>query len=149
MLRDVTMTSSQMALSVLTLLCVSVTVTSADGGKSVCLSVWTMSWRRTIRYDTIRGASQSALCTARYELLNVQKTEKNYFVVFNKKLCYRRETARRDVSVEFLPAAASQCRYNLYDKSRTNRSNGLRGLHSRPTCNKLVHSATTRFTVVV
>jgi len=40
----------------------------------------------------------------------------------NKKLCYRRPTARRDVSVEILPTAAQQCRNNLYDKSRTNRS---------------------------
>jgi len=128
--------------------CVSVSLSLRlmEVSPSVCLCG---QWAGAARYDTIRDASQSALSTARYQLLNVQKTEEKNFVVFKKKLCYRRETARRDVSVEFLPAAASQCRYNLYDKSRTNRSNGLRGLHSRPTCNKLVHSATTRFTVVV
>ena len=32
----------------------------------------------------------------------------------NKKLYYRRRTARRDVSVKILPTAAHQCRNNLY-----------------------------------
>jgi len=61
------------------------------------------------------------------------------------KLCYRRRTARRDVSVKISLTAAQQCRNNLYDNSRTNRSDGVRGLQST---NKLVHSATTRSTVV-
>jgi len=34
----------------------------------------------------------------------------------NKKLCYRRQTARRAMSVNFL-----NCRNKLYDKSTTNR----------------------------
>ena len=77
------MTPTALTLSTLTLLCVSVSVTSADEGKSVCLSVclsvWTMSWRRTIRYDTIRDAGQSALSTARYQLLKVGE---NYRALF-------------------------------------------------------------------
>jgi len=60
----------------LTVLCVGVTVTSADGGKCVCLSVCVDV---TERYDTIRDASQSALSTARNQLL--ASFEKNYPVV--------------------------------------------------------------------
>ena len=30
--------------------------------------------------------------------------------ILNKKLCYRRRTARCDVSVKILPTAAQQCR---------------------------------------
>ena len=41
---------------------------------------------------------------------------------YNKKLSYRRGTARCVVSVEILPIAMQQCRNYLYDKSRTNRS---------------------------
>ena len=57
--RDVTMTSSAITLSMLTLLCVGVSVTSADGGKCVCLSVSVcvdneLPTHDTIRYDTIR-----------------------------------------------------------------------------------------------
>jgi len=69
-------------------------------------------------------------------------------VTNNKKFCYRRLTARRHVSFEMLPTAAKQCRNNLYDKFRTNGSNGVREDYSRATYNKLVHSATTRSTVV-
>jgi len=47
----------------------------------------------------------------------------------NKKLCYHRRTARRDVSVKTLRTAAQQSRNNLYNKSRTNGSyNGVRRL---------------------
>ena len=55
-----------------------------------------------------------------------------YFVMTRrlKKLCYRRRTARRDASVEILPTAAWQCRNKLYNKSKTNRSNGVRALQS-------------------
>jgi len=42
----------------------------------------------------------------------------------NKKLCYRRWTTRRDMSVNILSTA----RNKLYNKSATNRSNGVRGL---------------------
>jgi len=38
---------------------------------------------------------------------------------FNKKLSYRRGTARCVVSVEILPVATQQCRNYLYDKSWT------------------------------
>ena len=36
----------------------------------------------------------------------------------NKKLCYRRRTARRNVSAKSLPTAAQQCRNKLYNKSK-------------------------------
>ena len=39
------------------------------------------------------------------------------FCVHNKKLSYRRGTARCVVSVEILPTATQQCRNYLYDKS--------------------------------
>jgi len=42
----------------------------------------------------------------------------------------RRRTARRDISVKSLLTVAKfvKCRNNLYDKSRTNGSDGVRGL---------------------
>jgi len=39
----------------------------------------------------------------------------------NKKLSYRRRTARCVVSIEILPIATQQCRNYLYDKSLPNR----------------------------
>jgi len=47
---------------------------------------------------------------------------------YNKKLSYRRETARCVVSVAILPIATQQCRNYLYDKSWTNRSYEVGGL---------------------
>ena len=44
----------------------------------------------------------------------------------NKKLCYRRRTARRAV---IFSRNLVNCRNKLYDKSATNRSNGVRWLH--------------------
>jgi len=38
-------------------------------------------------------------------------------MISNKKLSYRRGTARCVVSIEILPAATQQCRNYLYDKS--------------------------------
>ena len=40
----------------------------------------------------------------------------------DKKLSYRRGTARCVVPVEILPTATQQCRNYLHDKFRTNRS---------------------------
>ena len=65
-----------------------------------------------------------------------------------KKLCYRRRTARRDVSVKILPTAAQQCSRTTCATSREQiEAMELKG-YGRPTYNKLVHSATTRSTVV-
>jgi len=47
---------------------------------------------------------------------------------YNKKLRYRRGTARCVVSVEILPIAKQQCRKYLDDKSWTNRSYKVGGL---------------------
>ena len=46
----------------------------------------------------------------------------------NKKLSYRRGTARGVVSVEILPIATQQCRNYLYEKSWRNRSYEVEGL---------------------
>jgi len=47
-----------------------------------------------------------------------QRTQVGYYTVFhNKKLSYRRGTARCVVSVEILPIATQQCRNYLYNKS--------------------------------
>ena len=51
-----------------------------------------------------------------------------YFNHFNKKLSYRRGTARCVVSVEILPIATQQCRNYLYGKSSTNGTYEVRGL---------------------
>jgi len=48
--------------------------------------------------------------------------------ISNKKLSYRRGTARCVVSVEILPIATQKCRNYLYDKSWTNRSYEVGGL---------------------
>ena len=45
----------------------------------------------------------------------------------DKKLSYRRGTARCVVSVEILPIATQQCENYLYDKSWTNRSYEVKG----------------------
>ena len=47
------------------------------------------------------------------------KKHKSYLklTITNKKLSYRRGTARCVVSIEILPIATQQCRNYLYDKS--------------------------------
>jgi len=45
----------------------------------------------------------------------------HYNFWINKKLCYRRGTARCVVSIKILPVATQQCRNYLYDKSWPNR----------------------------
>jgi len=62
----------------------------------------------------------------------------------NKKLSYRRWTARSVESVEILPIVTQQCRNYLYDKSWTNRSYEVGGLQWNYMCNKHVHSTVTR-----
>jgi len=59
-----------------------------------------------------------------YNLLHLQNINEFILViatflsqVFNKKLSYRRGTARCVVSVKILPIATQQCRNYLYDKS--------------------------------
>ena len=47
-----------------------------------------------------------------------------------KKLCHRRRTARRAVSQNILNCCVHFCRNKLYNKSRTDRSTGVRGLQS-------------------
>jgi len=44
-----------------------------------------------------------------------------HYYYYNKKLSYRRGTARRVVSIEILPIATQQCRNYLYVKSGPNR----------------------------
>ena len=54
--------------------------------------------------------------------LNLNRSTKNEWKLQpNKKLCYRRETARCVVSIEILPIATQQCRNYLYDKPWPNR----------------------------
>ena len=48
---------------------------------------------------------------------NVTNYKKTFVNVINKKLSYRRGTARCVVSIEILPIATQQCRNYLYDKS--------------------------------
>ena len=48
-------------------------------------------------------------------------TEIHITVKSEKKLCYRRRTARRAVSVKILSTAAQQCRNDLYSKSADGR----------------------------
>ena len=75
-----------------------------------------------IRYDTIQDAILT--CARKPTLVSLIyrtepttkkcKTEKNKS---NKKLGYRRGTARCVVSVEILPVVTQQCRNYLFDKS--------------------------------
>ena len=48
---------------------------------------------------------------------NILNTYFELFKRLNKKLSYRRGTARCVVSIEILPIATQQCRNYLYDKS--------------------------------
>ena len=48
---------------------------------------------------------------------NMKEARVEYKKSRNKKLSYRRGTARCVVSVEILPIATQQCRNYLYDKS--------------------------------
>jgi len=68
--------------------------------------------RRHSRYGTDKQTDGrvAALLNASYRRRNNKA---------NKKLSYRRGTARCVVSVEILPIATQQCRNYLYDKSRT------------------------------
>jgi len=47
----------------------------------------------------------------------LRHSPKTSSLIRNKKLSYRRVTARCVVSVEILPVATQQCRNYLYDKS--------------------------------
>ena len=81
MSRDVAMTSSPLTLSTLTLLCVGVTVTSADGGKCVCLSMCVnneLASHDTIRYEML--VSQLNLPHATNNKTSAEN-KKKYFVV--------------------------------------------------------------------
>ena len=60
------------------------------------------------------------------------------------KLCYRRWTARRDVSVKILHNSVGITCTTSPEQIKVMELEG----YSRPTYNKLVHSATTRSTVV-
>ena len=51
----------------------------------------------------------------RYSL--IAKLLRSSEIVFDKKLSYRRGTARCVVSIEILPIVTQQCRNYLYDKS--------------------------------
>ena len=70
----------------------------------------------TIRYDTRCYFNvRSKADTSQLNLPHGNDSEKD------KKLSYRRGTARCVVSIEILPIATQQCRNYLYDKSWPNR----------------------------
>ena len=58
-------------------------------------------------------------------------TDDLHLVINNKKLSYRRETARWVVLVEILLVATQQCRNYLYNKSGTMYQLSLIGLHDK------------------
>ena len=60
---------------------------------------------------------------------------------------YRRRTARRATSVEFVQTALQQCMNKLYRKSRASRSNGARGVTVDQRQINFVHPAAARSTV--
>jgi len=68
----------------------------------------------------------------------------HYYMVMNKKLSYRRGTARCVVSVEISPTATQQCRNYLYTTSRKQIEVLKLDSYSGPMCNKYVHSTVTR-----
>jgi len=55
--------------------------------------------------------------TAGYKMRDYKIHGQNETLRLNKKLSYRRGTARCVVSIEILPIAIQQCRNYLYDKS--------------------------------
>ena len=86
----------------------------------------TKSWLWT-RYMETRDASiykkyKSVRNKVRNETRNLQREERQVaFQCKDKKLSYRRGTARCVVSIEILPVATQQYRNYLYDKSWPNR----------------------------
>ena len=101
---------------------------------SGCHQTWSPSWRRRTQCE------QSAMTTNHRHLASTFSTfftEASSVVKLpwdarqrrsctskfvNKKLSYRRGTARCVVSIEILPIATQQCRNYLYDKSWPNRN---------------------------
>ena len=67
--------------------------------------------RTAVRRENAGSATSSAYVVSEHRLVN-------------KKLCYRRRTARRAVSGKMFV----NCSNKLYNKSTTNRSSGVRGL---------------------
>ena len=81
----------------------------------------------------MRSNCQHVLSSSRTRL-SVQtdnSTDDLHLVMDNKKLSYRRETARWVVSVEILLVATQQCRNYLYNKSGTMYQLSLIGLHDK------------------
>ena len=66
-----------------------------------------------MRHGSSKFASFSAVC-------KLHKPQAFVIYLSNKKLSYRRGTARCVVSIEILPIATQQCRNYLYDKSWPN-----------------------------
>ena len=62
-------------------------------------------------------SSKSVELWGRYGYFTFLKWRPSTMFSLNKKLSYRRGTARCVVSIEILPIATQQCRNYLYDKS--------------------------------
>ena len=96
--------------------------------------------RRFVSLNCCAVASAQRSTWTKTRQLAEKHREETTTTIDDKKLGYRRGTARCVVSVEILPIATQQCRNYLYDKSWTNRSYEVGGLR----CNKHLHSTVTR-----
>ena len=75
---------------------------------------------RLINYKSLASPSESAsawTCTHMQLRMAGQLQNNASCPIYNKKLSYRRVTARCVLSVVILPIATQQCRNYLYDKS--------------------------------
>jgi len=95
----------------------------------------------TAAVRTSSGQRSPASCgpTVRTSLCWAQSAAEHFETETDKKLCYRRRTARRAMSVEILSTAAQpQEQVVGYNKSTRNRSSVEH--YGRPTCSKLYAS---------
>jgi len=89
-------------------------------------------WYRLTWVVPDKGPLNGCVCVCSWKPNNTNcrptKTCTKRSLIQNKKLRYRRVTARCVVSVEILPITTQQCRNNLYNKSGTNRSYEVKAL---------------------
>ena len=93
-------------------------MTTEVGNQPVVNVVWYIQICHLIQKGTVAHVVKSLTKVKRYDnYIRVCGQKPRDRVQKNKKLSYRRGTARCVVSIEILPIATQQCRNYLYDKS--------------------------------
>jgi len=90
---------------------------SATAKAEALLMIHYCSGRRPTQYSLLRNSTRQHSAFSKTTVQGVPKSEAMLAARIDKKLSYRRGTARCVVSIEILPIATQQCRNYLYDKS--------------------------------